>query len=225
MAFLKPTKGLRAALALACAFVLTACFDIEHRVKIDGKGAGEILLTITSEQLLDEEVQFETLIESDDGETEVRQYVEDGKLVHEQFVEFDSINSLKLADQEMDVTVRDRMLWGFGPTRATFTHRLIADDDDEDTDVLLGFFEERTYTFSVTLPGIIEGVEPVMLDGIEVEPDRQGNTLTWVIPMNALLSADDVVFQVNFIGFFKFEDEAQNEVVEGGLGQYMQMVQ
>ncbi|MGF1456996.1 MAG: hypothetical protein ACFB6R_16645 [Alphaproteobacteria bacterium] len=202
-------------LAVFAAVLATACFDIEHRVTIAADGSGEVRLSLETDNVLPEGTRIDTILSGPDGRTEVHEYTENGRFFHVETARFAALNELALQDDEMTVSVRDRALWGAGPARATFrrTVRPIGDGGDS-FGLVQRLLTDRTYSFSVTLPGWIDEIEAVRIDDLEAVPQRDGNTITWRIPLGLFARADTVTFTVHFNTFGDLKSSGTRPVTD-----------
>lgn len=215
-----PTKGLgswlRRAGVLLALVPLTACFDLEHDITLAGDGSGKLRLALLTEALSDEEINLDAILKGGENEVEVRNYTEDGIFIHEEKMAFPSLTSLSLPDDQLSVTIRDRTLWGMGPTRATFTRVVNPLGEESDSLGLVErVFADRTYTFRLTLPGMIGTIHPVMIAGLEAKPERSGNTITWRIPLGLMARSEGVTFKVDFMTFDPIEPSQSSPSEEG----------
>ncbi len=212
----------RLVLAGALALLVAGCFDLEHEVTIEGDGSGSVRLALITDPVLAESADFESILTAEDQNSEIREYTEDGRFIHEETVRFDTLDGLSLRDEKMQVTSSPRALFGIGPNQARFERTLsLGPQSDDDLRILERIFLDNTYTFSVTLPGWITGAEPVMVSGTEIAPERQGATTTWTIPMADLATSGDVTFRVDFVGYFGFDETTETGILEGGLGDFL----
>ncbi len=206
-------------LTLMTACLLSACFDIEHDVRLEADGSGRIQIALITDDVLPADTSFDTILKSPDGRTEVREYLDEGKFVHEETLAFTSLESVRLQDDSMSLVVRDRSFWGLGPARATFTRvmRPIGVADDE-FGLLQRVLADRTYRFSLTLPGRIQEIDPVRIDGLEAVPEREGNTITWRIPLGTLTQVEALTFRVQFTTYGDLEPSQSQEATNGVSG-------
>lgn len=214
-----PCRAVRALVLGGAALTLSACFDIDHSVRIDGSGGGDIRIAIITDPLLAEEAEFENILTTED--TVVREYVEDGQFIREETLSFDSIEEVTLADSGMSVVETSATLWGWGPTSARFEQTFVNADDDavDELGILDTVFEDNFYTFSVSLPGWVRSADAVDINGEVFEPVRSGGTATWTIPMARMLTAGEITFGADFTGFFTFPEASESTAAEESLAE------
>ena len=211
-------KKLRAGAAGLAVLLVAGCFDLEHDVTIKGDGSGSVRVALITDPVLGKDTDFESILESDDRDSEIREYSEDGKFIHEEIIRFDSLEDLTLQDEEMRVSAAPRMFWGLGPNQARFERTLYVDAKNSDEfRIMERVFLDHTYSFSVTLPGFVTGAAAVTANGKTIEPERSGATTTWVIPLADLAVSEPITFQADFIGYFGFETDQQTAMKRGGL--------
>lgn len=201
--------------ALLTALVVGACFDIEHRMEITADGSGQIRITLATDDVLPEGTHIDTILAGPDGRTEVHEHTENGRFFHEETLTFTTLNDVALQDDVMSLSVRDKILWGAGPAKATFTRTLRPVGAAGDSfGVVQRLLADRTYTYSLTLPGWIEDVAPVRIDGLEAVPEREGNTVTWRIPLGVMARVDSITFRVDFATFGELKSAGTSAVTE-----------
>jgi hypothetical protein len=77
--------------------------------------------------------------------------------------------------------------------------------------ILSGMFGEHEYSFSVTLPGSIDRIAPLKVNGVEVKPDvsgdfYHGHTIVWRMPLALMLEAKRLDFEADFSALGSFAD-------------------
>jgi hypothetical protein len=83
-------------------------------------------------------------------------------------------------------------------------------EDKDDSAALAAVFGQHMYTFSVSLPGSVDRVEPLKVGGTIVRPEITGDffrhTVTWRMPLYMMFAEDEVVFSVDFSAYGTFLD-------------------
>ncbi len=190
------------AAALAGALVLGACFDIEQRVVVRDNGSGSISIRVVTEDVLPDSAGLQQMLNTTVGPVRMRDYSEDGQFIHEEDLDFSSLSEVSLQDDAITLDIRDRTLWGAGPTRATLTRTLSAPGRNDDALGLVRMaLRGHTYVYSMTVPGLIESIEPVLIGGLQAPAERSGNTVTWRIPLEALIGVETITFTIKFTTF------------------------
>jgi hypothetical protein len=120
----------------------------------------------------------------------------------------------------MSLKVKSRDLFGFGPAHLAYHYTFMVDrakaaqtgnaGNGLGRQIAQTILGDHFYSFTVTVPGTIEYIAPVTLDGQTYQPATTGDfyhgrTVTWRIPLYALFDAHAIDFEVDFsaLGFFK----------------------
>ncbi len=210
----------RAAVFAVAAVVLSACFDLDQKFALGRDGSGSYRLAVTVDGVLKK---------TKDGDGDllkpnkavVTTEIKDGKTVKTARVDFRDLSELALEKEQVSLTVLSHSWFGFGPTHARFRHMFLAakraggaKPDGPGAAIVSSALKGHTYSFSVTLPGSIDRIAPVKVNGVEVKPQvsgdfYNGHTVSWRMPLDALMGADTgPVFEVDFSAFGSFKDRA-----------------
>ncbi len=204
-------------IALAC-LVLTGCFDLDQKMTLGRDGSGTYEVTLTADGMVGEALKNEVLISELKGEVKRETEIVNGHAIHRERIAFASIADLGLADEDFSLAVHGSNLFGLAPKSATFRRVVRSADvrsekspeDKEDSAALAAVFGNHTYSFSISLPGSIDHIEPVKLNGVTIKPEITGDffrhTITWRMPLYMMFAEDKVVFAVDFSAYGTFTD-------------------
>jgi hypothetical protein len=216
--------GSRLALLCVVAVGLSGCFDLAQRVSIGRDGSGHYETSITAQGLIGEALRNKSsdLNGPNRGTTTTTEI--NGRVTQRSVVDFKSLSNLAFSDQVMSVTVRGHSLLGLGPTELTFRRSFAVDrarheheDADRDSgmgrEVVQGILGDHTYVFSVTLPGSIDRIAPIVIAGQTIRPEvtgdfYNGHTVTWRMPLYLMTMAHALTFEVDFSAYGWFSDVA-----------------
>ncbi len=185
--FIRPA---RAAVALLFALGLAGCFDFEEHLTIKGSGGGQ-----TPGHAANGSVAARCIRGQDAprpaGNTRRSHAGGKGRPVHpEGKGHLQQVPELRVRNETLSITNEGSTFFGIGPKKLTL--RRIIDNSGADPDslgVMKGVFQDRTYTYTVTLQGWIEKAYPVVVNGEAINPIVDGATVKWQIPMAKAISA------------------------------------
>jgi hypothetical protein len=212
---------LRFALLALAACSLCACFDLDQKMAISRDGSGSYEIAIAAEGAIGDAIKSDKdkdkMLGPNKGRvtTEVR----NGKVVRTAHVDFRSLSDLALHDEEASLTVLGRSWFGFGPQQVRLRRVFKigaaragqgAKSDDSGKAALAAVFGGHTYTFSLTLPGSVDRIAQVKVNGVEIKPDvngdfYNGHTIVWRMPLALLMESDKLTFEADFSAFGSFE--------------------
>jgi hypothetical protein len=143
-----------------------------------------------------------------------------GRVTRTATIHFNSLSELTLSDEIMSLTVTGRDLFGLGPTHVAFRSISLVDkarnarsgDSNEMSEqIAQSILGDHTYSFSVTVPGSIERIAPLTLGNQTYIPQvtgdfYHGHTVTWRVPLYALVSTRAVNVEVDFVAYGLFAD-------------------
>src|SRR5262249_12595100 len=139
-------------------------------------------------------------------------------------MDFKSLSELKLSDESLSLTNRGGSFFGLGPSRVTFRRTFLVDrakkenapahGDDSDerfgTELAQTMFGDHTYVFSVAVPGSVERASTIRAGQTTIRPEVSGDywshTVTWRMPLYAMLQAKVLRFEVDFSAYGAFAD-------------------
>jgi hypothetical protein len=218
-------KGLMVALLVVMAVGLSGCFDLAQRVSIGRDGSGRYEASLTGEGIVGEALRNKStdLTGLNRGVTTMSDV--NGRVTQRSVVDFKSLDNLAFSDQVMSLSVRGHSLLGLGPSEMTFRRsfavdRARAQHENEDRDaggmgraVAQSLLGDHTYVFSVTLPGSIERIAPIVIGGQVVRPEvtgdfYNGHTITWRMPLYLMAMAHALTFEVDFSAYGWFTNVA-----------------
>jgi len=214
-------RGAFVAVAMIAAGVgLSGCFDLIQTVGIDRQGAGRYLVSVTAQGIVGQALKNEKLVNKQNHATLSTSDV-DGKITRTATVDFKSLSELAFSDEIMSQRVTSRDLFGLGPSHVAFVADVMiskAKNENPQTASANGVSQEiarsilgdHTYVFTITVPGDVERAVPITIGDQTYQPTvtgdfYNGHTVTWRLPLYALVSAKALNFEVDFWawGFFK----------------------
>ncbi|MGD0191111.1 MAG: hypothetical protein ABSD74_10245 [Rhizomicrobium sp.] len=217
--------GLRAAALCIVAVGLSGCFDLAQRVSIGRDGSGRYETSLTADGIVGEALRNKStdLTGFNRGVTTMSNV--NGRVTQRSVVDFKSLGNLVFSDQFMSLTVRGHSLLGLGPSEMTFRRSFAVDraraqheNEDRDTGgmgraVAQSILGDHTYVFSVTLPGSIERIAPIVIGGQTIQPEvtgdfYNGHTITWRMPLYLMAMAHALTFEVDFSAYGWFSNVA-----------------
>lgn len=219
------------AIVVCLSLMLSACFDITQRLSIGRTGAGQYQIAITANGLLGEALKNNrSAIALKHNAVKTRVIAKDGNVTQVATIDFKSLSDLRLSDESLSIANHGRSWFGLGPSHVTFRRTLLVDrarrenvpktaeEDRFGNELAQTMFGNHTYVFSVTVPGSVDRAPPVRIGKRIVNAQIGGGTLdrtvTWRIPLFALLQAKLLTFEIDFSAYGSFPD-SQSLPVEG----------
>jgi hypothetical protein len=212
----------RLAVLAATACSLSACFDLDQKVAIGRDGAGSYEMRVTADGLVGEGLKDDRDNLLKPNKAVSHTVVQNGKVARSARADFGKLSDLAFDDEAMSLQVTGRALFGLGPSHVRFRRVFLVDrarkerDRDHDSgemgrEVLETFMGGHQYCFAVTVPGSIDAIAPVTVDGVVMKPTVtgdfiHGHTVTWRLPLATALSAKRLTFQVDFSAYGMFAD-------------------
>jgi hypothetical protein len=200
---------------------LSGCFDLVQTVGVDRQGAGRYQVSITAEGIVGQAIKNEKLVNKQNHATLATSDV-NGKVTRTATIDFKSLSELAFSDERMSLKVTGRDFFGLGPSHVAFIADVMiskAKSENPQTASAKGVSEEiaqsilgdHTYTYTVTVPGDVERALPITIGGQTYQPTvtgdfYNGHTVTWRLPLYALVSADALDFEVDFSAWGFFND-------------------
>jgi hypothetical protein len=220
-----PKRLVSAGVVVACAVGLSGCFDLAQKVAIGRDGSGGYQIAVVADGLIGEGLSRDHghghIHFGEDMPMHRAMTHEGDKTVETIGTAFHDFSDLKLDDETLSLHVKGSKLLGLMGTQVNF-HRSIdidharhLNDDDGDGDhlgheVLTSIFGDHTYTYSVWLPGTIDHITPVSIDGHLIQPQvtdaGDGHWITWKMTFTDLLTARNLAFDVDFTSRGNFHD-------------------
>jgi hypothetical protein len=217
---LLPKRALTAIVLTGTAVGLSGCFDLAQKVAVRSNSSGSYSVEIAANGLVgdalgDDKHRHVDIGDDDDkGVTHIRR--QGDMTVHTTEFAFKDLNGLHLGDESVGLHVKGKegdltqvnfhRSFQIGHAR----HRHDEDDDHVGHDVLQSMFGGHTYEFAVWLPGKIEHIAPVRVDGHTVSPvvwgDAYGHTLIWKMPLSDAFMSENIDFDVDFAAKGDFHD-------------------
>jgi hypothetical protein len=199
---------------------LSGCFDLSQKVSIGRDGSGSYETAIAADGIVGEALHNKTADLT--GMNHARTTTADinGKVVQRSVADFKSLSNLVFSDQAMGLAVRGHSFLG---TEVTFRRSFRIDraraEHAEDwqqsggmgAKIAQSILGGHTYVFSVTLPGSVERIAPVVIAGQTIQPEvtgdfYNGHTVTWRMPLYVMTMARALTFEVDFSAYGWFEN-------------------
>ncbi|HKD22019.1 MAG TPA: hypothetical protein VKB71_08380 [Rhizomicrobium sp.] len=201
---------------------LSGCLDLVQTVGIDRQGAGRYQIAVSSQGIVGQALKNEKLVNRQNHATMSTTDV-GGNVTRTATVDFKSLNELAFSDESMSMTVKGRDLFGLGPSHVAFVADLMVSKakgenpqaqavstNDVGEQVAQSILGDHTYSFTVTVPGDVERAAPITLGNQTYQPTvtgdfYSGHTVTWRVPLYAIVNRQALNFEVDFWawGFFK----------------------
>jgi hypothetical protein len=206
------------AVLVAVATGLSGCFDLVQHVAIARDGSGQYETAISAQGFVGEALRNKTADLTGQNRAVTTTSDVNGTVTQRSVVDFKSLSNLAFSDQVIDLSVRGHSLFGVGPTEVTFRRSFHVDraraehhDDDQQSSAMgrgiaQSILGDHAYVFSVTLPGSIERIAPIVIAGQTIQPQvtgdfYHGNTITWRMPLYLMTMAHALTFEVDFSAY------------------------
>lgn len=221
----KSHMWMRASALLFAAVALSGCFDLTQKIAIGRNGGGRYEASIAAGGIVGEGLRDRhgrtDLAGNNHALTVTRE--SNGIVTQTSSVDFKSLSDLNFSDQSISLTERGHALFGLGPAEMTFRRSFLVDrarrehaGDDAQSgrlgrEIAQSLLGNRTYVFSVTLPGSIERIAPIVIGSMAIRPEItgdfiNGHTITWRMPLYMLVDAHALNFEVDFSAYGWFGD-------------------
>jgi hypothetical protein len=210
----------RAVIAVAMMVGLSGCLDIVQTIGIDRFGAGHYQIAATAQGFVGDALKNEKLVNRENHAVMATSDV-NGTVTRSATVDFQSLSELAFSDETMRLHVTGRDFFGLGPSHVAFVTNVLIDRARHDNPraaaangvsrgVAQSFLGDHAYSFSVTVPGSVERAVPVRIGDESFQPVVSGDyfthTVTWRIPLSALLGTPTLGFEVDFWAYGFFND-------------------
>jgi hypothetical protein len=213
------TAGLVALMA-AAGIGLSGCFDLDQKVSVGRDGSGEYHVAISAEGFVGAALKDQKIVDTDHNHADMTTTNVNGRVTRTATVAFGALSDLTLSNETMSVAVKSRDLFGLGPSHVAFRCVFLVDKEkNEQTASANGIGEEiaqavlgnHHYSFSVTVPGDVEHVSPISIGNQLYQPQvtgdfYHGHTVTWRLPLYALVDTKALTFEVDFAALGMFKD-------------------
>lgn len=215
---------LRFAVLAVTACLLSACFDLDQKISIARDGSGRYVMAISAKGVIGDALKDKKAGKIDTlgaDNVKVTTVVEHGNVVKTATADFRALSELKLDDEEVALQVLDRGFFGLTPSHVRFkrvfhigsarTRSGGSSDEEMGRAALAGIFGDHEYSFTVTLPGSIDRIAPLKVNGVEVKPEvsgdfYHGHTIVWRMPLTTMMTARELAFEVDFSALGTFAD-------------------
>lgn len=215
-----------AAIVIVAGIGLSGCLDVLQTVGVDRSGTGRYQIAVSAQGFVGQALKNEKLVNKQNHATWTTSDV-NGKVTRMATVDFKSLSELSFSDEVMSLHVTGRDLFGLGPSHVAFVANVMIDKakhenpqiqlaDNVGQQVAQSILGDHTYAFTITVPGSIERAQPIVLGGESYAPTVTGDffshTVTWKIPLYALVSSQAINFEVDFWAWGFFND-AKSQLV------------
>jgi hypothetical protein len=209
-----------AAIVIVAGLGLSGCLDVLQTVGIDRTGAGQYQISASAQGFVGQALKNEKLVNKQNHATMATTVVND-KVTRTATVPFKSLSDLSFSDETMSLTIKSRDLFGLGPSHVAYVADVMIDKakhenqqtasaGDMGEQVAQSILGDHTYAFSVTVPGSVEYAAPITLGKTTYQPtvtgDYFGHTVSWKIPLYALVSSQAIRFEVDFWAWGTFSN-------------------
>ena len=210
-----------AAATIAAGTGLSGCLDLVQTVGIDRHGAGRYQIAVSAPGIVGQALRNEKLVNKQNHATMSTSDV-GGTVTRTATVDFKSLSELAFSDESMSMNVRSRDLFGLGPSHVAFVANLMiskaksenpqtASTNDIGEQVAQSILGDHTYSFTITVPGDVERAAPITLGNQSYQPTitgdfYNGHTVTWRVPLYALVNRQALNFEVDFWAWGFFDD-------------------
>jgi hypothetical protein len=216
-------RGARLAVVLTVASLgLSGCFDLTQDVAISRDGSGHYRIALTAQGIIGEGLKNASIVDTKHNHAELATTNANGKVTRTALVKFHSLNDLALSSEAMSLTVTGHDFFGLGPAHVAFRDTFHVDQAKKESaqtgedsgmgrQIAQSILGDHSYVFSVTVPGSIEHIAPVVIGSDIVQPTvtgdfYHGHTVTWHMPLADLIDAKALRFEVDFVAYGLFGD-------------------
>ncbi len=214
----------RPAVAVGCLLALSGCFDLTQKLSIGRGGGGRYETAIAANGLLGEALKDnKSAIALKQNRATTRTVVRDGKVTQTAIIDFKSVADLRLSDESVSLTNHGASWLGLGPSHVTFRRTFLVDrarrqnapraaeGDKFGGELAQTMFGDHVYAFSVSVPGSVERANDLHVGRSTIRPQIRSDglsatTVTWRMPLYALLQAKLLTFEVDFSAYGLFPD-------------------
>lgn len=215
---------LRTLLPLGCSLLLSGCFDLTQKLSIGRDGAGRYEIAITANGLLGEALKDnKSALHLQQNRVTTHTVAKDGNVTQTATMDFKSLSDLKLSDESLSLTNHGRSWFGLGPSHVTFRRVFLVDrarrentprqsaDDKFGTELAQTMFGDHVYVFSVTVPGSVDRAATIHIGHTTIQPrivadGVTAHTITWRMPLYAMLQTKRLTFEIDFSAYGSFPD-------------------
>jgi hypothetical protein len=209
---------------IVCSLALSGCFDLTQKLSIGRGGSGRYEIAIAANGLLGEALKDnKSAIALKQNRARTRTVTKDGKVTQTAIIDFKSLADLRLSDESVSLTNHGASWFGLGPSHVTFRRTFLVDrarrenvprqtgDDRFGSELAQTMFGDHTYAFSVSVPGSVERANALHVGHATIRPQIRSDglsatTVTWRMPLYALLQAKLLTFEVDFSAYGSFPD-------------------
>lgn len=209
-----------ATLLVAAGMGLSGCLDVVQTVDVDRTGAGHYTVAASAQGFVGEALKNEKLVNKQNHASLTTASFE-GHVTRKAVVAFKSLSDLAFSDETMSLDVKSRDLFGLGPSDVAYVANVMIDKAKHENqqveatnnvgeEVAQSILGDHSYAFTVTVPGSVEYASPITLGKDTYQPtvtgDFFGHTVTWKIPLYAIVSSQAVKFEVDFWAWGTFNN-------------------
>ena len=213
----------RVAVIAGASIALAGCFDLTQALSIDSHGAGEYRTSIAAADALGEGLKSgkSDIVLGQNKNVATSTVIANDLVTRTSTIAFQSLSDLSLSAETVHLKVLGHSFFGLGPAHVMFhrafkvrdaKRRQMHDDNDKTGQaVIASMFGNHFYAFSVSLPGSIDWIAPVTINGITVVPQITdspdgGHTVIWRMPLTTMLEVDRLDFSVGFSAYGDFSE-------------------
>jgi hypothetical protein len=218
------TRAFRLCGATLCLLLLCGCFDLTQKLSIGRDGAGRYDITIAANGLLGEALKDnKTALQLKQNNVRTRTVAKNGFVTQTVTMDFQSLAALRLSDESLSLTNHGASWFGLGPSHVTFRRVFLVDrarrenaprqaaDNKFGTELAQTMFGDHVYVFSVTVPGSVDRAATIHIGHTTIQPRIVANgvtaqTVTWRMPLYAMLQAKLLTFEIDFSAYGSFPD-------------------
>jgi hypothetical protein len=201
---------------------LTGCFDLTQKIAIGRDGSGRYEVAIAAQGWMGDALKSDKkpAMDMNGNHATVKTTELNGKVTQTASMDFKTLSELKLSDERISLQVKDRDFFGLGSKHVRFLRTFLVDhakkdqardnpsmgsdaSDKEGQELINSMFGDHEYVFAVTLPGSIDYIAPVKVGRLTIQPEVtgdffNGHTITWRMPLAAMVSVKSLTFEVGF---------------------------
>lgn len=201
---------------------LSGCFDLVQTVGVERDGSGRYQISISADGIIGQGLKNEKIVDTTNNSAQLTTSDVNGHVTRTATVDFKSLSDVALGNEQMSLAVTGHDFLGLGPAHATFRSTLFVDRAKNSQgqantkgmgeQIARSILGNHFYVFSVTVPGSIEQAHPIVIGTEVYQPAISGDylhhTVTWRLPLYALVSTHSLQFQVDFSAYVFFDGAA-----------------
>lgn len=216
------------AVLFASALGLSGCFDLAQNLGIGRDGSGQYRIAVSAQGIIGQALKDEKLVNPDRNHARFDTTDVNGRVTRTATVDFKSLSDLALSSESISLRVTGRDFFGFGQSHVALRASFMVDKargERAETSSPMGreiaqsILGDHSYVYTVTVPGDIERVSDVAVGGVTYRPEVKGDfyngrTVTWRLPLYAIVDARALDFEVDFVALGSFRDATTRMVAK-----------